>query len=67
VEWRYSKGRIGRERIERLARASLEEVRKVIDCCTNDAPTAFIPSDFPQAGVTQDELNNLINQLSKMD
>ena len=63
LEWTYSENIHRRETIERLADGYLEELRTLIANSRSRDAASFSPSDFPQANLSQDELNKVLAKL----
>jgi amino acid adenylation domain-containing protein/non-ribosomal peptide synthase protein (TIGR01720 family) len=61
VEWRYGSKIHKRETIARLADAFVAELRSLIARGTLNAPD-YLPSDFPQADLSRDELDSLCHR-----
>jgi microcystin synthetase protein McyA len=64
LEWRYNAGAYQRPTIERLAQRQREAVRAMIAHCQSLETRGYTPSDFPEADLSQDELEDLIAELS---
>jgi amino acid adenylation domain-containing protein/non-ribosomal peptide synthase protein (TIGR01720 family) len=63
VEWTYSENVHHRSTIERLADLYLEALRSIIRHCRLADAGGYTPSDFPEAGLSQNELDSLIARL----
>ncbi len=61
VEWNYSGERYRRETIEQLAGEYLKTLRALIGHCLSAGAGGFTPSDFPLAGLSQAELDNVFS------
>ncbi len=61
--FRYSRGLHRRETVESLARQYQAELERLVDHCRSPEAGGFTPSDFPAAGVTQEELDRILSQL----
>ncbi len=61
--WRYDETLYSAETIAHLAYQYLEALTALIAHCTGTEETGFTPSDFPDAGLTQAELDAFIAQL----
>ena len=64
LSWIYSSNQYRSETIERLANDFIETLRLIIDHCVNLDDRGFTPSDFPEADLSQTELDDLIASLS---
>ena len=63
VDWRYS-GQMHREETIRLAAGQfLESLRRIIRHCQSPEAGGFTPSDFPEAELSQSEIDELIQEL----
>ena len=62
--WIYSTNRHRRETIERLANDFIDTLRSLIDHCLSLEERGYTPSDFPEADLSQAELDDLIASLS---
>ena len=63
VEWIYSEAIHERKRIEDLADEFMAALRKLIAHCLSDDAGGFIPSDFPDAELSQEDLDDLMAEL----
>ena len=64
LEWTYSENIHRRETIERLAQNYIEELKALIDYSREAGAASYSPSDFPQAKLSQDDLNKVLARLS---
>jgi amino acid adenylation domain-containing protein/non-ribosomal peptide synthase protein (TIGR01720 family) len=63
VDWHFSSLHDDRETVEAMARAHLEGVRRLVSHCVADDSGSLTPSDFPAAGLNQDELDRFLDGL----
>ena len=63
VEWTFSENRHRRSTIESVARDYIEALRRLIEHCRARGVAGFTPSDFPQAGLSQKQLDELLARL----
>jgi len=63
VEWSYSANIHRRETIENLAGAYIQALRALIAHCQSPEAGGYTPSDFPEAGLNQQELDALLGEL----
>jgi non-ribosomal peptide synthase protein (TIGR01720 family) len=63
VAWNYSANLHDESTVERLAGRFLERVRDVVAHCGSGDAGAYTPSDFPEAKVSQDQLDRLMTKL----
>jgi amino acid adenylation domain-containing protein/non-ribosomal peptide synthase protein (TIGR01720 family) len=63
LEWTYSENIHRRETIERLAQSYLEELRALIARARSGAEASYLPSDFPSAKLSQEDLNKVLAKL----
>ena len=61
VTWTYSSNVHSRVTVEKLAQSYLEEVNSIIEHCQSETAWGYTPSDFPEASLTQLELDDLFN------
>ena len=64
VSFTYSQSLHRRETIGRLAEAFIEELRALIKHCQSAQEISYSPSDFPEAELNQQELDDLITSLT---
>jgi non-ribosomal peptide synthase protein (TIGR01720 family) len=60
IIWGYSENIHRREAVERASQGFAEALRRLIAHCRSGESLAFTPSDFPQAKLSQAELDRLI-------
>jgi non-ribosomal peptide synthase protein (TIGR01720 family) len=65
AEWMYSAEVYRRATVERLADGFRAALRSLIAGCRSPEAAAFTPSDFPEAKLSQDELDRLLAALPK--
>ena len=65
VCWTYSLGLLGQAVIEQLAGRFLEELRELIEYCVTTEDNSFTPSDFPAAGLDQQNLDDLLAEFGE--
>ena len=63
-DWTYSEQVHRRSTIERLAQAYLSALRGLIAHCQSPEAGGYTPSDFPEMAFSQEELDDLIVELS---
>ncbi|MEE8584938.1 MAG: amino acid adenylation domain-containing protein, partial [Acidobacteriota bacterium] len=59
IEWSYSRDLHSRSTIERLAQDYIQALRDLIEHCQSVSERAYTPSDFPEADISQRELDEL--------
>lgn len=64
VSLTYSQNLHARETIDKLAEAFIEELRVLIKHCKSAQEISYTPSDFPDAELNQQELDDLITSLT---
>ncbi len=64
VDWHFSSLHDDRETVEALARAHLEGLRRLVSHCMADDSGGLTPSDFPAAGLDQNELDRFLDGLA---
>jgi non-ribosomal peptide synthase protein (TIGR01720 family) len=65
VDWIFSPNFHSRPLVEDLADGFLAEVRALITHCRNPEARSFTPSDFPEMGLNQNELDDLLSDLNE--
>ena len=63
INWSYSKDNCKASTIELLVEDYHTILKELIFYCTNKEKGEYTPSDFPEAGISQDELDNLFKDL----
>jgi non-ribosomal peptide synthase protein (TIGR01720 family) len=63
VEWIYSEAIHERKRIKDLADEFMSALRTLIAHCLSDDAGGFTPSDFPDAELSQEDLDDLMAEL----
>jgi amino acid adenylation domain-containing protein/non-ribosomal peptide synthase protein (TIGR01720 family) len=64
VRWGYSEVAHNAERIEQVAQQYMEELRGIIVHCQLPEAGGFTPSDFPEANLSQLDLDELLTDLT---
>jgi non-ribosomal peptide synthase protein (TIGR01720 family) len=67
VEWHYSSAVHCRETVQWLAESFISSLERIIQHCLTPEAGGFTPSDFPLAGVDEQELDKLSALLSQLD
>jgi non-ribosomal peptide synthase protein (TIGR01720 family) len=65
LEWAYSQKLHHRTTVEALAHRFIEALRFLIVHCQSTEAGGYTPSDFPEAGLTQAELDSLLAELNE--
>jgi non-ribosomal peptide synthase protein (TIGR01720 family) len=65
VSWIYDARRLRRKVVEELARRHVQELRAIVEHCRSVETASYTPSDFPEAGLTQEALDTLMEQLGE--
>ncbi|MFN2416205.1 MAG: amino acid adenylation domain-containing protein [Pyrinomonadaceae bacterium] len=63
VFWTYSRNLHERATVERLARAYVGALRDLVAHCLSPGVGGYTPSDFPEAGLSQQELDALLAEV----
>jgi len=63
MEWIFNRAAHDRLMIERWSRAYITELERVIEHCASREEAGFTPSDFPEAEMSQQELDSFLDQL----
>jgi non-ribosomal peptide synthase protein (TIGR01720 family) len=64
MRWGYSREVHRRETVQRVAEKFVEVLRELILHCRRPDAGGFTPSDFPEATLSQRDLDELIAELS---
>jgi amino acid adenylation domain-containing protein/non-ribosomal peptide synthase protein (TIGR01720 family) len=64
IDWHYSQNIHKRETIEELSGNVIAALRLLIDLSTSSPEVAFAPSDFPNAQLSQKDLDSLMARIS---
>ena len=64
MDWTYSASLYQPPTIENLARTYLDKLHALIEHCVAPDAAGYTPSDFPEAGISQDELDALLQEFS---
>jgi amino acid adenylation domain-containing protein/non-ribosomal peptide synthase protein (TIGR01720 family) len=67
LNWVYSKNIHQQKTIEILAQDFMDALENLIDHCKRPAAGGFTPSDFPEADLSQEELDDLISEIGKLE
>ncbi|MGP1384409.1 MAG: amino acid adenylation domain-containing protein [Thainema sp.] len=67
LDWTYSSQCHQRQTIERLAHSTLNKLRSLIEHCTAADAGGYTPSDFPQAQLSQTDLEQVLAQLAQTE
>jgi non-ribosomal peptide synthase protein (TIGR01720 family) len=67
VAWHYSAALHQASTVERLSRRFLDLVREAVGHCRSARAAALTPSDFPEANVSQDELDRLLARIGEAE
>ncbi|HLO84147.1 MAG TPA: amino acid adenylation domain-containing protein [Nostocaceae cyanobacterium] len=63
ITWTYCDKIHHNATVSRLAQKYIEELQKLIDHCLSPDIQGYTPSDFPEAGLSQQQLDNLLAEL----
>jgi non-ribosomal peptide synthase protein (TIGR01720 family) len=64
-DWTYSENLHERSTVERLASEYLKRLESLIDRCLNAAGNGYTPSDFPDAELSQKDLDEIMLEFSQ--
>jgi non-ribosomal peptide synthase protein (TIGR01720 family) len=64
LRWNFSRDVHQRATVERVAREHLAALRELLTHCLSPGVGGFTPSDFPEAGLSQAELDRFMDSLS---
>jgi non-ribosomal peptide synthase protein (TIGR01720 family) len=65
VEWNYSETLHRRETIERLAENFMRALESMIEHCRAPGTVGYTPSDFPDLELSQDEIEDLMEEIGE--
>jgi non-ribosomal peptide synthase protein (TIGR01720 family) len=65
IFWLYDARRLRRQVVDELARRHVQELRAIVEHCRSVETGSYTPSDFPEAGLTQEALDTLMEQLGE--
>jgi amino acid adenylation domain-containing protein/non-ribosomal peptide synthase protein (TIGR01720 family) len=65
IDWQYSENYHRRSTIERLAQSFIMALQALIAHCQSPDAGGYTPSDFPEADLSQEMLDDLINELGE--
>ena len=65
LDWTYSVNVHRAATVEQLAESYLQSLRDIVRYCSEAEAGGFTPSDFPAAELSQEELDQLIQDLSR--
>jgi non-ribosomal peptide synthase protein (TIGR01720 family) len=63
LEWTYSENIHGEKTVAKLARSYIDELRELIAQSRTGEKASYSPSDFPQAKLSQEDLNKVLARL----
>jgi non-ribosomal peptide synthase protein (TIGR01720 family) len=63
TQWHYSDTVHKQTTIERLANNYADTLSRLVQHCVSDGAGGFTPSDFPEAGLDQDELDHFLGEI----
>lgn len=63
LEWRFDSRALEEQTVDRLAERTGSVLAEVLDHCLEEGTGGFTPSDFPEAGLDQAELDELLAEL----
>jgi len=66
IRWSYSRNLHRETTIRDLARSFKKAFKSLIDYCETDDTTLFTPSDFPDANLSQLELDEFISSIGAL-
>lgn len=65
VAWTYSQAQFERDTIEQVAEAFIQSLRHILAHCARQATRVYTPSDFPLAGLNQNQLDTISAKIQK--
>lgn len=67
LDWRYSANVHQRMTIETLAQGFIDALQTIISHCQSPTAGGYTPSDFPEANLSQQELDDLMNEIRELE
>ena len=67
LQWTYSTRVHRQATVERLAQGFLQALQGLIAHCQSPEAGGFTPSDFPEAELSQEELEELISEFTESE
>jgi non-ribosomal peptide synthase protein (TIGR01720 family) len=67
LNWTYSENFHQHTTVERLAQGFMQALQALIAHCQSPEAGGYSPSDFPDVELSQEELDNLVAELSKSE
>lgn len=65
MEWTFSEREYERKTVEGLAHRYMEHLQELIEVCTSEHAGGYTPSDFPEANLSQEELDELLAEFGE--
>jgi fengycin family lipopeptide synthetase B len=63
ADWAYEQHRFSRASVEQLVRGFIDELKIMIEHCQSPSAGRYTPSDFPEANLSQQELDDLLSAI----
>jgi len=63
INWSYPTNAFSRPTMEALGKQFVNNIVAVISHCLQSGETGYTPSDFPEANLSQDDLDTLLRNL----
>jgi non-ribosomal peptide synthase protein (TIGR01720 family) len=63
LEWKYSKAFHHQATVENLANNYVKVLEAIIDHCLSPEAGGYTPSDFPEVGLSQEALDELLAEI----
>ena len=67
LTWNYSKNIHRKTTIKKLAQCFMDALEELICHCQSPTAGGFTPSDFPEADLSQEELDDLMSEISELE
>ena len=65
IKWSYSRNSFRQETVENLCSSFIHNIRAIIEHCTMPETGGYTPSDFPEADLDQNELDDLLDEFGE--
>jgi non-ribosomal peptide synthase protein (TIGR01720 family) len=66
LSWVYSKNIHRQTTIQKLAQSFIDALEELIRHCKSPEAGGYTPSDFPEADLSQEELDDLMSEISEL-
>jgi microcystin synthetase protein McyA len=67
IDWSYRTEAYSRSTVQNLVNGYRDALLRLIVCCKSTNARRYTPSDFPEANLSQQELDNLLNEIDGIE